>query len=467
MVQVRLHVAERDRLDSLDSYDVLDSAPEPTYAAITTLAARVCRTPIAAVSLVDRDRQWFKSIQGLDISETPRSMSFCSDVVADSAALVVTDTTLSGRYRDNPLVTGEPYLRAYAGVPLVGRDGLPLGTLCVLDQRPRRFTDAQLEQLQALGGQVVTLLEQRRRDRLDGLLSEGVLQQALDAVRLRRALDDGELVPHYQPVVDIATGQVQSLEALLRWEHPELGTLPPGAFLPAVEASALVVPVGRAVLEHALGVVAQANRAGLALPGGVAVNVASGQLARPGLAREVLSALRRHRVPSSQLSLEITEATNFPDAELAHHELTALAESGVRIVIDDFGVGWSNLSRVLQLPVHALKLDRSIASAVLVDPRAAAMARSTAALAADLGLHVVVEGVETEPVRAHLASIGCHWAQGWLFSPAVPALSVWRLLRHPPRDLRATWPHGPPRSAVPIRAVPPQTRLRTGTLASR
>jgi EAL domain-containing protein (putative c-di-GMP-specific phosphodiesterase class I) len=421
---VRLHPHEHDRLDSLASYGVLDTPPETTYDALTALAARLCGTPIAAVTLVDADRQWFKSMHGLGSVETARELSFCSDVVASGQVLVVPDATASARYRDNALVRGEPRLRSYMGVPLVGRDGLPLGALCVLDRRARSYTPDQVGVLVTLAEQVVFLLEQHRRDLLDGVLSEDVLQEARDPVRLRAALHAGELVPHYQPLVDITTGRPHQIEALLRWEHPRLGTLPPSAFLPAIEASALVVPVGRAVLDAALGQLADLSARGHELPGGVAVNVASGQLARPGLARDVLASLDRHGLLGSSLTVEITEATALGDPALAAAELDAVVAMGVSVVIDDFGVGWSNLTRILQLPVDALKIDRGVAAGAVEDPRAAAMVASTVQLAHSLGLDVTAEGIETEQVRDHLAAAGVRWAQGWLYSPAVPAAEL-------------------------------------------
>lgn len=133
-----------------------------------------------------------------------------------------------------------------------------------------------LESLTGLAGQVVALLEQRRQDQAQGLLAEQVLDQARDPLRLRHALGAGEFVPHFQPLVEIGTGRAYAVEALLRWEHPQLGVLAPSAFLPAVEAGALVVPIGRAVLDAALAQLARMDRDEVALPGGVAVNVAGG-----------------------------------------------------------------------------------------------------------------------------------------------------------------------------------------------
>jgi len=414
------HQAEADRLDSLASYGVLDSPAEPAYDALTALAAMLCDTPIAAVTLVDADRQWFKSRHGLSVAETPRIMSICSDVVATGAPLAVGDATTEDRYERNPLVTGSSHIRAYLGVPLFGRDGLPLGTLCVIDVAPRHFTERHLATLRELADQVGVLLEQRRRDQADGLLSEDLHDDARDPLRLRSALENGEFVPYFQPVVDIHTGRPHQLEALLRWQHPDHGPLPPLSFLPAVAAGALIVPVGRVMLDSSLAQLAELRRHGTVLAAGVAVNVASSQLGRPGLARDVLAALNRHRLPGTQLTVEITEATALLDLAVARKELEALAAVGVRVVIDDYGVGWSNLTRLLQLPVDGLKIDREIAAAVVENPRAAAMVISTVALAAELGLEVTAEGIENEQVRDRLAQAGCDWGQGWLYSPAVP-----------------------------------------------
>ncbi len=424
---MRLHRAEHDRLDSLASYDIVAVHAEPALDAVTALVAELCDVPLAAVSVIDADQQWFTSLHGADLRSVPREGSFCADVVADGRALVVPDALADPAYSHLPAVVGMG-IRAYAGVPLVGRDGLPLGTLCVFDVRPRAFTDRQLATLTDLARMAMLVLEQRRRDGTDGLRAGGVLDEARDPVRLRQALDTGELVPWFQPLVDIRTGRPDGLESLLRWQHPQLGTLPPSAFLAAVEAGALVVPVGRAVLDASVAQYAALTRQGITLPGGVAVNVASGQLARPGLAADVLAALSRHGVPGSALAVEITEATSLPDPDLARAELDQLVMAGVRVVIDDYGLGWSNLSRVLELPVSTLKLDRSIAGAVDGDPRAVLMVRSTVALATSLGLDVVAEGVETSTQRQLLADAGCAWAQGWLFSAAVPGRAVPQVL---------------------------------------
>ncbi len=428
-VGVRTHPNEKDRLDSLYSYAILDTEPEPAFDALTRLAARVCRTPLAGVSLLDSDRQWFKSFIGEQPASLAREHSLSADAVADGRLVVIADTLAHPRYAANPQVTSHPHVRSFAGAPLMGRDGLPIGALSVADHKLRRFSPGQLQTLTDLAAQVVTLLEERRRDQAAGMLEADVTADARDPVRLRQALERGELIPYFQPIVDVTTGTPDALEALIRWEHPDLGTLSPAAFLPAVEGSALVVPIGRELLDLALKTLRRLHLQQLSLPGGMAVNVSSGQLARPGLARDVLDALDRNRLAPADLALEITETTAFRDPRLALTELTALADAGVRLVLDDFGVGWSNMSRLLELPVSALKLDRSLVSRVAVDDRARFIVGATVTAVLGLDLDVIAEGIEDEEVRRRIAATGCRWAQGWLFSPAVPGQTLPRLLR--------------------------------------
>ena len=415
------HPHEHDRLESLRSYDLLDTAPEAAYDDLTHLAAQLCKAPVALITLVDADRQWFKSAYGIAAAETPREHSFCSDVVADEQMLVVSDATEEPRYRDNPLVTGPPRIRAYAGVPLVGRDGLPVGALCVIDRRPRHFSARQLDGLHLLAGQVAAQMELRRVDRAAGLAGGALLGEATDPVRLRLALDRGELRPHFQPIVELATGLTCGFESLLRWHHPAHGVLLPGLFLPAVESSSLVLPVGRHVLDRSLAALAEL-RSDPALPGslGVAVNVSALQLQQPGLAESVLTCLERHAVPPTLLTLEITETASLLDTAVARRELEALREAGVLLALDDYGVGWSGLGRVLELPLTALKLDRSLVAGLPGDPRCSAVATSTLDLAASIGLEVVCEGIETEEQRTSLLGMGAVRGQGWLFARALP-----------------------------------------------
>jgi EAL domain-containing protein (putative c-di-GMP-specific phosphodiesterase class I) len=426
----RLHLHEQDRLESLRSYDVLGTPDEPAFDALTRLAALLCAVPIAGISLVGDDRQWFKSTHGFATRDTPRDISFASDVVADGKPIVVYDATLEPRYADNPQVTGGLGIRAYAAMPLIGRDGLPLGALCVVDVRPRHFTKDQLEGLQLLAGQVVTQLELRRADRDSGRGDGTLLGEASDPVRLRRALDDGELRPHFQPMVDLRSRRTLGFEALLRWHHPQHGLLPPGVFLPAVESSGLMLPVGRRVLDLSLAMLAEL-RAEPGLPDllGVAVNVSGAQLRQPGLAQVVLASLDHHAIPAGHLSVELTETAILFETSTARRELMILRDAGVHVALDDYGTGWSSLSRLLDLPLSALKLDRILVAGLPGDERCTAVARSTFALCAEMGIDVVCEGIETEEQRRSLLAMGAKYGQGWLFGRPMDRSTVLDLMR--------------------------------------
>lgn len=163
MIAPRKTDKESDRLKALKSYQILDSLPEIEYDDLTKIASQICNVPITLISLIDHDRQWFKSKVGLNADETSREISFCGHAILDPLKpLIVEDASKDIRFIDNPLVTGAPNIAFYAGIPLVDHDGFELGTLCAIDEKPRQLNSEQIESLQALGRQVVQLLELRR-----------------------------------------------------------------------------------------------------------------------------------------------------------------------------------------------------------------------------------------------------------------------------------------------------------------
>jgi len=172
---------ESDRLVALDRYKILDTLPEQVYDDLTQLAADICGTPIALISLVDRDRQWFKSRVGLDATETSREISFCGHAVFENTILNVPDATQDPRFADNPLVVNDPSIRFYAGVPLKTPDNFTLGTLCVIDRQPRDLTTQQINQLESLSRLVISQLELRRNEQVSRLLNS-VVESSNDAI---------------------------------------------------------------------------------------------------------------------------------------------------------------------------------------------------------------------------------------------------------------------------------------------
>lgn len=262
--------------------------------------------------------------------------------------------------------------------------------------------------------------------------------------RLRRALGDGELHVHFQPVVALATSTVVGFEALLRWQRPGRGLLAPADFLADVEAAGLMAPVGRCVLDSAVAVIAELRGSRRARPDAdtaaltVAVNIGSDQLAEPGLADAVLSLLAARVLPGRALVLEVPETTVISDFDVAATELGRLRAAGVGICLDDYGTGRSGLHRLLELPFSSLKLDHTLTGQLGSDPRIGAVVASTAALAADLGLALVVEGVETPEQHRILLASGYTHGQGWLFGHAVPPEQLPALLAARPHT-RGRW----------------------------
>ncbi|WP_432524661.1 putative bifunctional diguanylate cyclase/phosphodiesterase [Kineococcus sp. SYSU DK006] len=243
---------------------------------------------------------------------------------------------------------------------------------------------------------------------------------------LRTALERGQLVLHYQPQLEVATGRLRGLEALVRWQHPVHGLLGPGRFVPLAEAHGLMSAVTDEVLEQAVEQVAAWRAAGSRVR--VSVNLSASNLLDTALPARLQSLLERHGVPASDLVLEVTETVLLRDPERSLAVVSALRERGAEVSIDDFGTGYSSLVQLHRLPVSELKLDRSFTSGVLEDPRSAAIVAGTVRMAHDLGLRVVAEGVEDEPTLRRLAALGCDESQGFLHSRPVPAPQLARWL---------------------------------------
>ena len=233
--------------------------------------------------------------------------------------------------------------------------------------------------------------------------------------RLRHAIEREEFVLHYQPKVDITSGKVTSFEALLRWQSPDQGMIPPDQFIPLLEETGLIVPVGDWVARAACRQIHAWREAGIT-PLPIAINLSARQLRQPGFSAALARALAEFKVPASLVEIEITESSLMENPEEAIVVLKELKKLGVRLYADDFGTGYSSLSYLKRLPLHALKIDRSFVRDITIDPDDAAITRTVITLAHGLDLRVVAEGVETEEQLAFLADNHCDEAQGYLFS---------------------------------------------------
>jgi diguanylate cyclase (GGDEF)-like protein len=255
---------------------------------------------------------------------------------------------------------------------------------------------------------------------------------------IRHALTSDEIVVHYQPIVDLEDLTVKGAEGLVRWEHPEHGLIPPGAFVQTVEQSGLIGPLTRHVLEHSIAQCAAWRRDGNDMS--IAVNLSVRNLLDRDLPGEIERMLDSYGVPADALQLEITESMIMSDPERALATVSRLSDLGIRLSVDDFGTGYSSLANLRRLPIDELKIDRSFVSPMLQDESDLIIVRSTINLGHDLGLRIIAEGVEDRQTLDHLAELGCDLAQGYHLSRPMAAHAFNRWLTDWPRSHDALTP---------------------------
>jgi predicted signal transduction protein with EAL and GGDEF domain len=304
------------------------------------------------------------------------------------------------------------YVGASVGIaqyPVDGRDAEAL----------QSNADAALHQAKVKGRGVLRFfspeMSARAKDRL-----------SLEA-DLRRALDQDEFCLHYQPQVDLVSGKIVGLEALVRWNNPQRGMVAPGAFIPLAEECGLIVALGDWVLKTACRQIKQWTDAGLA-PRQTAVNISAVQLSRGHLLDSVKSALDEAGISPTKLELEITESFVMADHERAFKSLADIKALGVRLSIDDFGTGYSSLAYLQQLRVHKLKVDMSFVRDMMRNSGNASIVRAVIALGHSLGLEVIAEGVEEQDQMKFLRSLECDVMQGYLVSRPLPADEITQFL---------------------------------------
>jgi diguanylate cyclase (GGDEF)-like protein/PAS domain S-box-containing protein len=253
-------------------------------------------------------------------------------------------------------------------------------------------------------------------------------QERLDLhSRLRRALERNEFVLYYQPVFDLRSGRIVGGEALVRWQSPELGLVAPGLFIPAMEHSGLIVPLGEWVLREACAELAQWHAQGCPQLS-MAVNISAIQFRRGDVEETVRRALEASGAPPSSLELELTESILIDGADQVLASIRTLQALGVRLAIDDFGTGYSSLAYLKRFAVDKLKIDQSFVRDIVTDQDDAAIVRAVIQMARSLNLHVLAEGVETEAVAAELRTMNCDLVQGYHFGRPIPAAEFRRLI---------------------------------------
>jgi diguanylate cyclase (GGDEF)-like protein/PAS domain S-box-containing protein len=304
------------------------------------------------------------------------------------------------------------YIGASIGIALYPNDGYDAETL-------QSNADAALHQAKAQGRGILRFFSSdmsiRAKERL-----------TLEA-DLRRAVERNELRVHYQPQVDLISGEIVGIEALVRWQHPLRGLVPPGEFIPLAEESGCIVPLGDWVLRTACRQLKVWADAGLPLPE-MAVNVSALQLSRGNLIETVREALQETGIPPEQLELEITESCVMLDREQSFKSISELKALGVRLSIDDFGTGYSSLAYLQELHVHKLKVDIAFIRDMTTNSSNASIVKAIIALGHSLGLEIIAEGVENPGQARYLRSLQCDVMQGYLISRPLPADDMTRFL---------------------------------------
>jgi len=251
---------------------------------------------------------------------------------------------------------------------------------------------------------------------------------------LRHAIENGELLLHYQPKVDISSHRIVAVESLVRWEHPEYGLLPPGDFISLAERSGLIRPMTYWVIEEALSQCARWQASGFAID--VAVNVPASVLLDKALPESINRLLDTYKLKAKRLVVEITESSLMEEQEYAMQLLNHLSSLGVRISIDDFGTGYSSLAYLRRLPISEIKIDQSFVMTMLENDNDNVIVRATIGLAHNLGMGVIAEGVAEKDIYRQLGIMGCDLAQGYYISPPISGKELSHLLGNSEWGLR-------------------------------
>lgn len=567
---------EEQRLMALDELGILDSPTSESFDRITRLASFFFGSPISAMSLTDRNRQWFKSFHGVEHREIPREGAPCAEVSETQEVLHLPDLLESEKYKE--CLLAKAGIRFYAGAPLTTRQGHTLGALCILDNKPRTLSQSQLKQLQDMAALVMAQVElqhdfgridpasglpnrhQLEDDVLDlaraatgsarvlllveladlrhvnesmsvlgaayveellracarrirGVLRKDivlyhvgfaafaiilddtldpwhelldlistslstpiaagggfvsvavaygvapfhvdhtkptdVLQMARGAVHEARHNDvrfavynesshaahqrrfsilkliheslsqEDHLQLVYQPRVDAQSGRCVGAEALLRWSHPELGSVSPGEFVPLIEQTSLAGPMTRWVLTNAFSQIRRWKAYGLKLK--ISINLSARNLEEPHFAEQVANAMDLFGVDSDAIELEFTESAIIRHENRVLGQLRELRNLGVSLAIDDFGTGYSSFSYLQKLPAQVVKLDQSFIRNITQDEKGPVLVKAMIGMSHDLGYRVVAEGVEAEEELAFLREIGCDEIQGFIIARPLAA----------------------------------------------
>ncbi|HTJ30624.1 MAG TPA: EAL domain-containing protein [Acidobacteriaceae bacterium] len=445
--QLSSHTEEAARLAALHSLTILDTPPEAAFDNLVRIAATCMRADVVSLSFVDETRVWSKASQGGRLKEYPRAGTVIEKVIFEKKSLVVLDFN---QFPDGALPSVQHRwlgLRFFAGVPLRLSSGEVVGVLCVCGRQPRaEFAQEDLSLLESIAAQVSDQLELRRfrhqrcapcalqsphpHDVACEHKAERLARQQWPTPRdLSEALEKDQFVLYYQPEVELATGRIVGLEALIRWRHPERGLVPPAAFIPQAEESALILPLGDWGLNEACRQLQSWRQRWPDLESlRVCVNLSARQFSRGNLPNQVEALLRQYGLDGRQIGLELTESSLIPNMSQAAGVLDSLHGLGISLHMDDFGTGYSSLSYLHTFPFDVLKIDRSFVQRLATGDQPAQIIQTILELARVLGMDVIAEGIETLEQAQRLTAMGCRYGQGYFFAAPLPADAIESLL---------------------------------------
>jgi EAL domain-containing protein (putative c-di-GMP-specific phosphodiesterase class I) len=438
---------EATRLAALASTNILDTAPEACYDTITRLCASYFKADSVLLGFADESRVWTKSWVGEEIHEIPRRHSAFEMVVAADGPVVVANASAQPIPQSLLMQSRQCEPVAFASAPVRSFEGCILGTLTIFCRAAQFSMDAeQLVMLEDLANMVGSQLELRRMQnsvsnqpnrRLRTVAAPAPESQIWPRSQdLRRALDQRQFVLYYQPEVELSTRKIIGLEALIRWNHPQRGLIPPMDFIPLAEETGLILPIGDWGLSEVCSQIQEwcrLDQRASALR--VCVNLSARQFMREGLADHVETLLLQTGISSRQLGLEMTESSLIPNVSTALQVLGRLRRLGVSLLMDDFGTGYSSLNYLHSFPFDALKIDRSFVGRITGSEQSLHIVRTIIELARVLGMDVVAEGIETVEQYHLLLKLGCRFGQGFLFARPMTVEAVSELLALPDRIL--------------------------------
>jgi diguanylate cyclase (GGDEF)-like protein/PAS domain S-box-containing protein len=435
---VFLDVTDRKRMETelerLALYDPLTHLPNRALFAdrLSQVLSRRGRTATTAVYFLDVDR--FKRINDSlghaagdevlrEVAGRLRSVLRPEDTVArfggdeftilcESVGGVLEAVSVADRLQrplSRPLRAGNAELRLSASI------GVALAEPGEVVEVERLIEDADAAMYRAKerGG--------ARTELFDTAMRDGAVEALAIEQELQRAVEDGELRLYYQPCVDLATGELAGAEALVRWQHPKRGLLGPDRFLSVAEETGLIVSMGAWVVDEACRQLAEWRRRPESAAMRLSLNLGARELTHPDAVATVLGAVRRAGLEPSALTIEVTESTAMADSDTGFRALRELSAEGMRVAIDDFGTGYSSLDQLRRMPVDVVKVDRSFVRGMATDSTSRELVAAVVGMGKALNLAVVAEGIETEEQAATLRELGCDFAQGFLYSPPLPA----------------------------------------------